>query len=303
MGAKCILETSGAPTSTTAGTTQYWFLANAAITVPQTAEINRQLPYRTPGTFSKLYVRIPTNTTTADSILVVRKNGADTALTITIPAGTATVVEDIIHDVTIAAGDKLCFKSVSGGTGTLSFSIMSVIFQPTATGNDAMSKMVTCTSATAGYNFDNLTRFAPLVGTLTPNTATESICRTKIVKPTVKKFLAVFVSANARTTDTIIKSRKNGADGNITLTITAGFVGWVEDMIHEDSLNTDDEFNWSVAMGVGTQTLTIQSISHESLSIDGIGMLQNRRIRGIAAKRRCYKLLAYCWQHCRSIYY
>jgi hypothetical protein len=268
--AKTLLVTAGAPTATTAGATQYWFLATAAISSPQLTEAPRQILYRSSGILSKLYVRVSANTTSANSSVTVRKNGVDTSLTVTITAGTAEVKEDTTNTVTVAAGDKLSYKTVSGGTGTMSMAVMSCVFQAD---NDAVTKLC-CGPATATYVLDNVTRFAQVAGNLTPNTATESITKTKAIKPVTYRNLVVYASTNLRTSATIIRSRKNGVDGNITVTIPAGFVGWIEDTTNSDTVAIGDDYNWSVIMGAGAgETLGIHSISCDVVeTVGGIGL-------------------------------
>jgi len=281
MGAKVVLETSGAPTSTTAGQTQFWFLATSSITVPQTNEALRQLPYRSPGVLSKLYVRIPVNSTSLNSTVVVRKNGVDTGLTVTITAGVAEVKEDVTNTVTVAAGDKLCYKTVSGGTGTMTIAIMSCVFQAD---NGAVTKY-NSGPATASYTLDNVTRFGGMGGTVTPNTATENVVKLKTIKKGSYRNLGVYVSANTRTSPSVIRSRKNGVDGNITLTIPAGAagIGMHEDFTNEDNVNPGDDYNWSYITGTGAgENLTIQSTSCDFIEpAEGCGMFLSSTTAGL----------------------
>jgi hypothetical protein len=264
---KTILATTGTPTATTAGATQYWYLSTASIAGPNTAENFRQVIYRTPGTLSKLYVRVTASTTSATSTVVVRNNTADAALTFTIAAGATGVFEDTTHTVTVAAGDKLCYKTISGGTGTMSISIFSCEFEATT----GTVTRLTNGPPTSGYVLDNVTRFAQLVGTLTPNTATESVTKTRVTKAGTYKNLGVYASANARTSPTIIKSRKNGADGNITLTIGPTTAGWIEDTSHSDSVVPGDDYNWTVITGAGAgEGLGTQSMSCDFESTEGL---------------------------------
>ena len=279
MGAKTLLETSGAPTATTAGATQYWFLSTASITVPQTVEANRQVIYQSPGVLSKLYVRVTASTTSATSTVVVRNNAADAALTLTIGAGATGVFEDTAHTVTVAAGDKLCYKTISGGTGTMTIGVFSTVFLATT---GAVTRL-TAGPTTAAYNLDSVSRFGQLVGTLTPNTATESVVKTKTTKPVTYKNLGIFVSANARTSATTVKSRKNGADGNITLSIGATTTGWIEDTTHSDTVAVGDDYNWTFITGAGSgESMTVQSVSCDAVdTAEGAGVLMTGTTAGL----------------------
>ena len=278
--AKTILVTSGGAAATTAGATQYWFLATSAILVPQTAEANRQIIFRSAGVLSKLYVRVSANSTSTNSTVVVRKNGADTALTVSITAGTPEVKEDTTNTVTVAAGDKLCYKTVSGGTGTMSMALISCEFQADI---GAVTRLANGPPS-ATYNLDNVTRFAQLVGSLIPNTATESVVKTRAVKPGTYRNLVVYASANARTSTTTIKSRKNGADGNITLTIPATTPGWFEDTVNTDTVAAGDDYNWTVITGAGAgEALGIQYMSCDFVeTTEGAGIFLTSATAGLA---------------------
>ena len=80
-----------------------------------------QILYRSPGTLSKLYVRVTANSNVGSVTLRVRKNGANGNMFVTIPAGATGAFEDTVNTDTVAAGDKLNYQSTTGGaTGTMS---------------------------------------------------------------------------------------------------------------------------------------------------------------------------------------
>ena len=78
----------------------------------------------------------------------------------TVPIGIATsgTFEDTTNTATVAAGDKLDYRSISGGTGTMSFSIMSTVFTATT---DTVSR-ITAGPASSAYTVDSTTRYAPI---------------------------------------------------------------------------------------------------------------------------------------------
>jgi hypothetical protein len=82
-------------------------------------------------------------------------------------------------------------------------------------------------------------------------TVAEAALQQKIRGACTVSRLGIFVTANARTSDTIIKSRKNGSDGNLTITIPAGGTGWFEDTTHTDSLADGDLYCFSINTGSG----------------------------------------------------
>lgn len=252
---KTILSTTrtdaGSSGVTTAGSTQFWWFGYASA-LPDSTESNREITYRAAGTVSKLYVRVISNGTSSNSTLTLRKNGSDTALTVTITAGTNAVFEDTSNSVSVAAGDKLCWKSISGGTGTLTFAIISAIYDSTTN----------CTAryVTEGYGVAtaSATQFLPVCGNRSGTTTSEANVENTIKTAGSVKNAFVYVSANARTTNTTITLRKNRADTSIIFTYGNLETGIKEDTSNTVSFAADDELDWEITTSTGTQTLTLQ---------------------------------------------
>lgn len=90
-------------------------------------EGNRQLTIKVAGTVGNLYVRTNSAQSGLGSLVItVRKNGADTAVTLTIAAGAAAATfSDVANTVSFAAGDLIGFKVVNNAAAT-SANIMEV---------------------------------------------------------------------------------------------------------------------------------------------------------------------------------
>ncbi len=84
------------------------------------------------GKLSKLYVRMAWNDCNGSSTLTLYKNEVATNLQITIPAGNNFfTISDTTHEVEVAAGDRVAFKVVIGGTaGAIGFAGISLVFAP-----------------------------------------------------------------------------------------------------------------------------------------------------------------------------
>ena len=233
---------------TTAGATQYWKVATCAL-VANAAEANQQLPFRSTGVISKLYVRVIANATSASSSITLRKNGIATAMTVTIGAAATGVFEDSTNTVTVAAGDKLAFQSVSGGTGTFTMALISVIF-------DADTN---CVSKFAGYGYSHtaasVTNYLSISGSRSVAATIEVNTQNTVKKAGTLKNAYIYVPTNGRTTDTIMRLRQNGASTIITFTIPASTTGLFEDTTNTVSCAVDDEINWEIVSGTGTGTL------------------------------------------------
>jgi len=76
---------------------------------PSDTESNCQIPVAA-GTFSNLFVRVISNTSSADMDWVLRVNGADTALTTTVTGLTTGIFSDTSNTVAVSNGDLVCLK-------------------------------------------------------------------------------------------------------------------------------------------------------------------------------------------------
>lgn len=247
---RSLISSSNTAQATTAGATEYWYLSNALLNKSST-EADRQIPYHTAGIISNLRVRVTGNSTTAPSTVRVRKNGANGNIIITIPAGSTGVFEDIIRSDSVAAGDKLCIQSISGGSGTLSFTIMSALFKSDTSG-DALSKPNTHTFniTSSGTRYSNITGPSSTGGT-------ENDHSSKLQKPCTVRNLWINVLSNPRTSDTTITIRKNNSSTSITKVIGAGVVGFLEDIVNSESFAVGDTISFQNISGAGTETLTL----------------------------------------------
>lgn len=64
---------------------------------------------------SRLSIKVRTNTTNSDTVITLRKNGVDTNLSITIPAGQTGVFNDDVDVISFSASDEANFKIIAGG--------------------------------------------------------------------------------------------------------------------------------------------------------------------------------------------
>lgn len=113
--------------ATAIGMVPLGYTATAAYTEPF---IQTRVPA---GQFARLWVLIWANTLNDVSIITLRKNGSDTALTVTIPAGSTTTIMDDTHTVTVAQGDLVNYKidNTAAGVGTITLQILSMEFSST----------------------------------------------------------------------------------------------------------------------------------------------------------------------------
>jgi hypothetical protein len=259
---KSLFVAYGTPAATTAGATQYICLASGTLIDYDSTETNRQVIYRTPGTFSQLYVRVTASTTNATSTVRTRKNAATNGnLSVSIGAAATGAFEDTTNTDAVTAGDKWVYQSVSGGSGTMTISVLSILFNATT---NTVTR-IACGN-TMSLTAASVSRVNALGGTINFGTATEASGQIDIRKAYTAQYLGVQVQSNARTNATTVKTRKNGADGTLTLSIGSTATGTFEDITHTDTLAVDDDYNYMLVTGSGTNAIVISNIGLSLIS-------------------------------------
>ena len=217
-------------------------------------EVRVQTVWRSAGVFSKLFVRITANSTNGTVTVRTRKNSANGTLTFGIGATLTGTFEDTTHTDTVAAGNDLCIQYVATGTtGTLTFSLISLVFNATT---NTVSKLVA-----EGYTIStaSITHYLPTSGDRSGVTTSEGACQNQIKKAGTVKNLSLFHLGHSRTTPTVFTLRKNGADTTLTVTIAAGSptATVLEDTTHSVIVQPDDKLAWAITTGAGTETLSV----------------------------------------------
>jgi hypothetical protein len=205
---------------------------------------------RSGGTFSKISIRITTNTVSTTSTLKFRKNTANGTQTVNIAASTTGDFTDTSGTDTVADGDLVCFQLDigPGGSGALFTASYSVLFTATS---GAMYWL--CWSNAHDATFNNSTQYSGW--TTCAYNGTELVSRTQIPVAGTAQKLYFVVASNARSTTSTIRSRKNGANGNLVQTFAGGATGIFEDTSNSDTLAVDDEYCFALTTGTGSGTI------------------------------------------------
>lgn len=241
------------PGSATLATGFWEFFTNVGATAPDATESKVTKTIRTAGTFANLTVFAPTNTGSVATTVKSRKNGADGNLVVTIPASTTGVFQDTSHSDSVAAGDTVALSvDIGSGTGSTTWRCATASFDHATTAVSLFARGSHDMTANAGSRVTSITD-STVANATTETDSVRSLMRTACTL----KNLQVNVSANARTTDTTYKSRKNGADGNCVVTIGAGLTGLFEDTTNSDSLAAGDKCCVRGTTGAGTETMTL----------------------------------------------
>lgn len=207
--------------------TQYWPIAGRVS--KHATEAFTQYRFRVACTLSNFRVYAATNTGDGAVTFRIRINGAYGNQIITIPAGTPGEFEDAVNTDVIAPGDLVGIEGVqASGAGTIQLCIMQ--FKATC----ASRHMINGTAQGVAVGSGTTTYVTPEG---TPQLfGPEADCQAAAQVNMTKKNLFVRVRDNTLNGQTIVRSRVNGANGNLTVTINAGATGEFEDLVHSDVL-------------------------------------------------------------------
>jgi hypothetical protein len=118
---------SGNPNATQGqNSTAYWAISGSL--APSSTENFRNIVMPVAGTLKNLYIRNGTTQSGTGSIVfTLRKNGVDTAITVTFTNsdGATATKSDTTNTVSVAAGDLICLKAVNNAPGSASGNIVS----------------------------------------------------------------------------------------------------------------------------------------------------------------------------------
>lgn len=225
---------------------------------PFTVEANAQVKYRTGGTLSNFYLRIPSggNNTNGTVTATIRKNGVNTTMTVSVGAFASGEFEDTTDTLTVASGDLLNY-GIGGVTNTI-FTVFGCTFD--VGGTSGLMKYV---SGNGIFSVDSVSYYTEVSGLQTYN-QTESNMRARLKTAGTFQNMYVYVSANARTTTSTITALKNGAATTMTVSIGSASTGVFEDITHTFTVVSGDDVDWQLTMGGGAgQSITIPIISVE----------------------------------------
>lgn len=246
-------------TGSTANTTQYWNIVGGSNA--GTTEANAQQYSHTAGTYSKFSVSLE-NTAGLPVTLNLRKNAANANQTLSVSAGAIGIFSDLTHTDAVAVGDLFDIQTIPGvTTGSFWPLFFQLTFDPTTT-TDTVSKLSWGNPAlnSTSFNGASTTYYVPLHGEmLNSGTAitTETAAQTVIRAAGTMRKLHIRLTANARTTTSTLRFRKNVANGNGVVSVTSGQTGVLTDSSNTDTVAAGDKVDLSYVTGTGTLVQTI----------------------------------------------
>lgn len=289
--ATSILVTGNDGVSQAASVTAFYPIGGGAIA--DTTEANRTDTWRVAGTLSNLYIKILTNGVSATSTLRTRKNGADANIVVSITASTTGEFEDAVNTDAVGAAEDWHLSLATGASGsTLTFSICSTYFA--ATSDTATHFRATGAAGGVALNTGaGNTRWLGPFGDINAGAGSEAFVQWAARGTTTLKNMFLYVVANGRSSTTTFRSRKNTANGAMSLSVTAGATGVFEDTSNTDSLADGDVFNWQYTNGTGTGSVDIALIGGDLVTTDNASYVGSGNAAGISPAALATRYMVY----------
>ena len=229
---------------------------------PISSPVSRK--WRSPGVFSRLYVRISANTFTQTAVFSFTKNAVGGNQTVSVPTTVTGEFQDNSHSDSVVSGDLVCMQNnMIVGTGSLTYPILALLFSGATNPTD---ETLAFAGRTGAFNQSAVTRFVPIAGSDSGSgsaigTGTEANAQFKMKIAGTLSNLEVFVASNARTGATVFNVRIGAANGNNTISVGAGLTGLFEDTTHTDAISINSLINYSVVLDTETNALGCSFIS------------------------------------------
>lgn len=285
---KTLLAASRGTGNKGASTTGYGVLVGLTGLVTAESEGLLKMRVQAAGTFSGFGVRVNVNTRGA-STYTFRKNGANGNQALSVGASATGLFQDTTNSDTVAAGDDVDYTWTTGAGGTTYQDRPAFVYFEHAT--DAVTLLGA--ADTIAYSTASTSNPLALNGTFA-TAQTEAHVELKFWKGGTLAKLTCNVGANTRSDASTLKSRVNGANGNLSLSIPAATTGAFSDTTNSDTLADGDRANLALDIGAGTGTLTLRNTCAAFTSPDGYSYLMGAgQQAAINANLTRYLLLNY----------
>jgi len=203
------------------------------------------------GTFSSAYCRVSANTNGNNATLTLREDGANTAIAISITASTTGNFEDTDEE-TVVVNALMNWAITSTWTASLTIEFAAVAFSPST------EAFYHNWISGDGGHFSSTSY--PHINGFNGTDTLESSSQFNVKAAGTWSNLSFYLSANSAADTETMRSRKNSANGNQVVSITASSTGRFDDTTNSDTLSVGDDINWEASATSGGNT-TLQSLN------------------------------------------
>lgn len=215
-----------------------------------------QMLARDSYTWDRLYVRIRTNTLNGNTVVHSRIAGADGNQTVTIGAGATGAFEDNVNSDNLVAGNLFDWKfdTSASTSGSCYFTLVS---SRLATGANT-TPIIGISGDVDNSALTGNTYYSTIVGHFQFD-ATEVHSQYLIRVSATLSNLFLYVDANNIDGASTFRLRKNGANGNQSITIPAATTGSFEDAVNTDNVVSGNLLNYQMVCGGTSGTLACRN--------------------------------------------
>lgn len=215
------------------------------INMEASSDTNEAIAARAGGSLTNFYVDIISNAKTNDCTAGLRISGSAGNNVVTVLAGVTGRFEDTTHSDSITNASSLAVYILTGADA--SHSLVPRAFGYVFTGGGNYSDIACASTGTVARGL-NGTNYTAIVGPLAYRT-TEADAQMRM--PFDGRFSNLRVRSGTLNSVVTVKLRKNGSDGNMSVTTTSSGSGLFEDTTaHDDFVDTDlIDLSWTSASG------------------------------------------------------
>jgi hypothetical protein len=289
-----LLYSSTVVFTATIGHSTYWMsngpfltVANQTFTLPTygtlvatTTEAAAMARMKVAGTVSNAVCVVSSNSMTSTTNLSSRLNGVTANLALAITAAATGTFEDTTHSDTVASGDDYNFGGTTGTGSIIQIPYLGVSF--TASSGTSSDLFL---SFRALYN-PAVTEFVSLGGSRGSTTASTTETNNQIQHGFIGACtnMRAHITSNTAIATIAINIRKNTANGNLNLAITAAATGLFEDTTNSDSFIATDNMDYMLSGGTSGSTLIDYLGVTETFTTPTTGGLKfNSSLNGLSA--------------------
>ncbi len=260
----CCLS-SGGTTYNTASTTFYNRPSGVMTPTATSTESQEQFKFQTGATVRNAFVRVLTNARTNSSTVGSRIDtgggAANGNLSVSIGSAATGLFEDSSSTDTVNSGDKFDW-AITLGTTSNNLVINIIACDIETTNGSTQNFLSTATGAGTVQNA-NATRSESIQG-IERDTTTESDTQIQISLAAAHSNLTISVTANTVSVNSTLSFRRNSANGNQSVSITASMSGLFTDSTNVDYPLTSDEINTQIVTPNSGTSLTWAYIGMKS---------------------------------------
>lgn len=262
-----VIQAQGSMAASSAGGHYYNSYGNSAFGNLALDTNQGRITYRLAGVSSKLNTYVHSSNTTTTITLKLRKGGTNGNQSVSITGSTTGYFEDSSNTDSISAGDTVDLD-IDGTAAGGSYACGSVSSLFAASSNTVTQ--LTCSGIRSWSS--TATHYLPLAGNNDGANTTENRAEQYVgVAGTLKK-MGVRVNSNTSSAAQTMRSRKNGANGNMSISITASTSGVFEDTSNTDSFSAGDLGNYLLDFTASTVSFDMSQAwsAFESTSSEGL---------------------------------